>query len=196
MTCVPSNPARRRSRWSSVRISSPAPTSSTTPIATSTTTIARRGHVRAAPAIDPLPDATSVSRRLTRADCTAGRRPKATLVASAVAAVGLYGLVASSVAERRRELAIRMALGATERQAVIAAAAPGLVLAVFGVSIGLVGARAAAAVLQHLVWGVSVRDPLTFAAAASAALLVATIGTLIPALRIVRLNPVRALKQP
>ena len=158
---------------------------------------------RAVQSIDPmLPFAKFRTLDDVREEAVAAERAQAVLLgafaalALLLAAVGLYGLVASSVAERRRELAIRMALGATERQAVIAAAAPGLVLAVIGVSIGLVGARAAAAVLQHLVWGVSVRDPLTFAAAASAALLVATIGTLIPALRIVRLNPVRALKQP
>jgi len=158
---------------------------------------------RAVQSIDPmLPFAKFRTLDDVRGEAVAAERAQAVLLgafaalALLLAAVGLYGLVASSVAERRRELAIRMALGATERQAVIAAAAPGLVLAVIGVSIGLVGARAAAAVLQHLVWGVSVRDPLTFAAAASAALLVATIGTLIPALRIVRLNPVRALKQP
>ena len=158
---------------------------------------------RAVQSIDPmLPFAKFRTLDDVRGEAVAAERAQAVLLgafaalALLLAAVGLYGLVASSVAERRRELAIRMALGATERQAVIVAAAPGLVLAIIGVSIGLVGARAAAAVLQHLVWGVSVRDPLTFAAAASAALLVATIGTLIPALRIVRLNPVRALKQP
>jgi predicted permease len=154
-------------------------------------------------AVDPvLPFAKFRTLGEVRDEAVATQRAQATLLgtlaalAVLLAAIGLYGLVASSVAERTRELGIRIALGATERQAVVVAAAPGLVLAVIGVSIGLIGARAAAGVLQHLVWGVSVRDPVTFAAAASAALLIATIGTLIPALRIVRLNPLRALKQP
>ncbi len=79
-----------------------------------------------------------------------------------LAAVGLYGLVANSVAERTRELGIRMALGATTAQAIVAAALPGIGLALVGVAVGLVAARLAARTLQRAVWGVSTGDPLTY----------------------------------
>lgn len=113
-----------------------------------------------------------------------------------LAAVGLYGLVASSVAERTREFGIRMALGATARQAVAAAAAPGAALGAVGVALGLLGARLAATTMRSLVWGVSVGDPMTFAVAAAIVFLVALVATIVPALRIVRLNPIRALRAP
>ncbi|MBZ5556748.1 MAG: ABC transporter permease [Acidobacteriia bacterium] len=112
-----------------------------------------------------------------------------------LAAVGLYGLVATSVAVRTRELGIRLALGASSRQAVAAAAAPGIALAAAGVAIGLVAARLGATTLQHLVWGVSVTDPVTFGAAALSVLLVAVVAAFVPALRIARLNPIRALRE-
>jgi ABC-type antimicrobial peptide transport system permease subunit len=112
-----------------------------------------------------------------------------------LAAVGLYGLAASSVAERTRELGIRVALGATSTQAVVAAAVPGLVLAAVGVSIGLVAARIGAHTMAHLVWGVTVSDPVTFALAPGGVLIVSVVATLTPALRIVRLNPISALRR-
>jgi predicted permease len=115
-------------------------------------------------------------------------------LAIALAAVGLYGLMASSVSERTRELGIRMALGANARQAVIAAAAPGIGLGVLGIALGLLAARLGSTVMGHLVWGVSTSDPLTFAAAATTVLVVAAVATFIPALRIVRLNPLKALR--
>jgi ABC-type antimicrobial peptide transport system permease subunit len=59
---------------------------------------------------------------------------------------------------------------------------------------GLVAAGLAATTMRHLVWGVEVTDPLTFIAAAAAVLFVATIASLVPALWIVRLNPIRALR--
>jgi predicted permease len=111
-----------------------------------------------------------------------------------LAAVGLYGLVASSVAERTRELGVRMALGASPRQTIASAALPGFLLALAGVAIGGAAARLGASTLRHLVWGVSVADPLTFAAAIGVVLAVAAIAALVPALRIVRLNPIKALR--
>ena len=116
-------------------------------------------------------------------------------IAVGLAAVGIYGLVANSVTERTRELGIRIALGASPLQALRNAAIPGLALAAVGVAIGLALARAAARVMTTLVWGVAVGDPLTFALAAGAVLAVAIAATLAPSLRILRLNPVRALRQ-
>jgi ABC-type antimicrobial peptide transport system permease subunit len=82
-----------------------------------------------------------------------------------LAAVGLYGLVASAIAERTRELGIRLALGATSRQAIATVALPGLALAGVGAAVGGVAARLGASTLQHLVFGISVADPTTFVAA-------------------------------
>jgi ABC-type antimicrobial peptide transport system permease subunit len=78
---------------------------------------------------------------------------------------------------------------------VFAAAVPGLVLAVAGVAIGLVAARLAARTMAHVVWGVTVGDPVTFAMAAGVVLIVTAIATLVPAVRIARLNPIKALRQ-
>jgi putative ABC transport system permease protein len=156
---------------------------------------------RAVRSVDPLlPFAKFRTLDEVRGEAIATQRAQALLLgtlaglALLLAAVGLYGLVANSVAERTRELGIRLALGATSGQAVLAAAIPGLVLAGVGVSIGLVAARLGARTMQHLVWGVTVGDPETFMVSAGAVLIVAAIATLVPALRIVRLNPIRALR--
>ena len=157
---------------------------------------------RAVQRVDPqLPFAKFRTLDEVRGEAVAKQRAQATLLGSLaalallLAAVGIYGLVANSVAERTRELGIRMALGATPMQTLRVAAAPGLVLGAAGVLIGLAVARAGSGVLQSLVWNVSVGDPMTFALAAGAVLLMAIVATLTPALRILRLNPVRALRQ-
>jgi len=136
-----------------------------------------------------------------RDEAVATPRAQATLLgmlaglALMLGGVGLYGLVSNSVAERTRELGIRIALGASSWRAVVSAGAPGVVLAAVGVVFGLVFARLAAPTLRHLVWGISVADPLTFALAGGTVLVVALVATLVPALRIVRSNPVSALRQ-
>jgi putative ABC transport system permease protein len=156
---------------------------------------------RAAEAVDPLlPFAKFRTLDDVRSEAVASERAQ-TLLLSALAvlalllaAVGLYGLVANTVAERRRELGIRLALGATFSQAIVAAALPGLALAAAGVVAGTIAARLGATAVRHLVFGVSVADPLTFVMAAGTVFLVAAIAAIVPALRIVRLNPIRALR--
>ncbi|HKW97780.1 MAG TPA: ABC transporter permease [Bryobacteraceae bacterium] len=136
-----------------------------------------------------------------RARTLAAQRFQAMLVAImaalalVLAAVGIYGLIAHSVAERTREMGIRMALGATVREAVSAVALPGIVLAFAGCVIGCVLAAGAVRVLRHLVWGVSTTDPATFAGVALGLLLVAAAASVIPVLRIVRLNPAETLRE-
>jgi predicted permease len=115
-------------------------------------------------------------------------------IALVLAAIGIHGLIASSVSERTREFGIRLALGATSRQVLQGVVRPGLALALAGVVIGSVAALAAVRLLRTFLWGVRPTDPLTFALVIAGLLVVAFVATLIPALRILRLDPALTLR--
>lgn len=158
---------------------------------------------RAVQGVDPLlPFAKFRTLDDVRGEAVVTQRAQAMLAATlaalalALAAVGLYGLVANSVAERTRELGIRMALGASTLCAMVSAALPGASMALIGVIVGLAAARGVAQLLRRLVWGVSVTDPTTFVLAAALVLFVAVVAAVVPAVRIARMNPVRALRMP
>jgi predicted permease len=158
---------------------------------------------RAVQGVDPLlPFAKFRTLDDVRGEAVATPRAQAMLAATlaalalVLAAVGLYGLVANSVAERTRELGIRMALGASTMRAMVSAALPGASMALIGVMVGLAAARGVAQLLRRLVWGVSVTDPTTFVLAAALVLFVAVVAAVVPAVRIARMNPVRALRTP
>ena len=90
-----------------------------------------------------------------------------------LAAIGIHGLIASGVAERTRELGIRMALGATVGQTVRDAAVPGILMAVAGLVIGCGVAVGVSGLLRNLLWGVKANDPMTFIAVVATLLAVA-----------------------
>jgi predicted permease len=111
-----------------------------------------------------------------------------------LAATGIYGLIARSVLERTREMGIRMAFGATPGDAIKTVVGPGLKLTSIGLLAGVGLALLSAKVLQHLIFGITSTDPITFVAACATLLAVALIASIIPALRLVRLNPADALR--
>jgi predicted permease len=115
-------------------------------------------------------------------------------VALLLAAVGIHGLVASSVTERTRELGIRLALGATAGQAIATIVVPGVLLAIIGLAIGIGAAFAVSRLLQSFVWGVAPTDAVTFVAVVATLLGVALLASLIPALRVLRLDPAKTLR--
>lgn len=111
-----------------------------------------------------------------------------------LAAIGIHALIASGVAERTHELGIRMALGATVRQAVIDAARPGILTAVAGLAIGSAMAFGVSGLIRNLLWGVRENDPLTFIAVIGTLLAVAVAASVLPALRIRKFDPVSLLR--
>ncbi len=115
-------------------------------------------------------------------------------LALVLSAVGIYGLMATAVAERGRELGIRMALGATVAQAIRAVTLPGLLLVMAGVGAGCLIAALAGQWVRHVVWGARPTDPLTFVLVAAALLLVASAASLLPVLRVARLDPAAVLR--
>jgi predicted lysophospholipase L1 biosynthesis ABC-type transport system permease subunit len=116
------------------------------------------------------------------------------LVALVLAAVGIHGLIASSVNDRTRELGIRLALGATAGQAIATIVVPGVLLAIIGLAIGIGAAFAVSRLLQSFVWGVAPTDAVTFVAVVATLLGVALLASLIPALRVLRLDPAKTLR--
>ena len=113
---------------------------------------------------------------------------------SAPNATSPAALIASSVAERTRELGIRLALGATGSQVVAEVVRPGVVLAAVGVVIGTGAALAVSRLLRTFIYGVQPSDPATFIGVAVLLLVVAAIASLIPAWRVLRLDPALTLR--
>jgi hypothetical protein len=135
-----------------------------------------------------------------REKVTGGERYNAVLfsllagLALLLAAIGLYGLISQSVAQRTREMGIRMALGASAGEAMAIAMKPGITFALAGVVIGIVLALAAVRLLQHMLWGVRPVDVETFAFTGIGLLAVAAVATLLPALRLRNLDPAQTLR--
>ncbi|MBV9679033.1 MAG: ABC transporter permease [Acidobacteriaceae bacterium] len=169
------------------------------------TSIARRNVIeqlqRAVASIDPqLPFAEFKSMDEIRQDSVSFQRVTTTLlgvlagIATLLAAVGIYGLIAHSVMERTRELGIRMALGATISQAIRTVAMPGVVLAAIGLAVGCVLSLGVSHLLRSLIWGVQPTDPVTFGCVCGALLLIAALASLLPGIRVARIQPAESLR--
>lgn len=111
-----------------------------------------------------------------------------------LATVGLYGVLAYQISQRRREIGLRMALGATEGSVVRLVVRNGLILALTGLVIGLAAAAGLTRGLKALLFGVSSGDPLSFAAVAVVMLAIGIIACWIPAHRASRIHPMDALR--
>ena len=111
-----------------------------------------------------------------------------------LAAVGLYGLISYSVAQRTREIGIRVALGARPAQVMSPVIKEGMTLALLGVGIGLAGALAATKLVSSYLFDVGATDPLTFSAVSALLLAVAFLASYIPSRRALRIDPLLALR--
>ncbi len=157
-----------------------------------------QAKVRALDAELPLGDTRALTDLV--AGQTAEPRFRATLLltfaglALLLAAVGLYGLIGYTVANRVREIGIRVALGATARQVVAPIVREGLALAGLGVAIGLAASLAVTRVLSAFLFGVSATDPLTFLGVSVLLLGVALVASVVPARRALKVDPVTALR--
>jgi putative ABC transport system permease protein len=116
------------------------------------------------------------------------------LLALILAAIGIYGVIAYSVAQRTHEIGIRMALGAGGSNVVALVLKEGLLLAGIGVALGLGGAALLTRLMSSLLVGIAPRDPVAFGAAAAILLAVAALACYVPARRAVRVNPITALR--
>jgi putative ABC transport system permease protein len=115
-------------------------------------------------------------------------------MALALGIIGIYGVISYTVSQRKREIGIRLALGAQGGDVVGMVLKQGAKLALLGACIGVAAAFALARLMTSLLFGVSAHDPLTFAAVAALLILVALIACYIPARRAMKVDPIVALR--
>lgn len=117
-------------------------------------------------------------------------------VALLISTLGVYGVTAATTTARRRELAIRAAIGADRGGLIALVVRQGMIAAALGVLAGIAGGAAASSVLESALYDVRARDPLTFAGVGLALLAVCAVATYLPARRAVRANPATVLNEP
>jgi putative ABC transport system permease protein len=146
----------------------------------------------------PVDEIRTVDRILE--EVTGQPRFRALLVASfaaaalLLAAVGLYGLISYTVAQRVPELGVRLALGASPAQVARLVIGHGLRLSITGVGIGVAGALGIARLLEGLLFSVSATDPVVYTSLALLLLIIAAIACYVPARRAMRIDPMTALR--
>lgn len=116
------------------------------------------------------------------------------VLSTVLAVTGLYGLISYTVAERAREIGIRLALGSARRRIFGLVLRQGAFLALAGIGIGLVGTYGLSAWMASLLYGVGPRDPVTLAAVACLLFLVTIAACAVPAARAIRIHPNAALR--
>jgi predicted permease len=111
-----------------------------------------------------------------------------------LAAIGIYGVMAYAVAQRQREIGIRVALGAQPGRVMRDVIGDGLKVSLAGVSVGLGAALAATQLVKSLLFGITPRDPLTLVAAPALLVAIAIVASFVPALRAAKVDPMIALR--
>ncbi|MBV8215268.1 MAG: FtsX-like permease family protein, partial [Verrucomicrobia bacterium] len=112
-----------------------------------------------------------------------------------LSAVGLYGLLAYAVSQRRREIGVRIALGAQSSNILRLVITQGLKLVAIGLVIGMLSALVLARFIESILYGVNTNDPFTLCLAVLIISLSAVVACLLPAVRAVRINPITALRE-
>jgi putative ABC transport system permease protein len=159
---------------------------------------AARAHVRSLDPGLPLFDARSMDDRLT--ESLAQRRLSMSLLAGfagaalTLSAIGIYGLIAFSAGQRRREIAIRMAMGAERGRILRLVVGQGMTLTLMGLLLGALGAAALTRSIERLLFGVEPHDLIIFAAATLLLTSAALVACYVPALRASRVDPMVALR--
>jgi putative ABC transport system permease protein len=116
------------------------------------------------------------------------------LAALVLAAAGIYGVLSGSVAERTREIGVRLALGASPKSVLAMVVSQGMTLTTLGMLIGLAGAAAASQAIVSMLFGVSRLDPVTYLAVIVLLAGVSVIACGVPAWRAMRVDPIVALR--